>query len=258
MFVIDKFLHVKDEVMQWIIDMNDIHLMLYVLLLTTCLFLILHGQRNKPILKNISIYFGFIPVLVHELGHAVTARLTGGRVNNINMILTHRGQVKNGAQGYAETIPRGRVSAILTTFMGYANPPLMFFLGIYLIEKQMSVLFILVLVLFSLFYLVHTRQIFVPLIMLAILLYSGYMLSLRSSGFISVSFDVIYNVILGLLLGEIIQSILITGQIILRGEVKQWDGKALARLTFIPAFIWFFVWCALDIFLIYKSFVMIF
>lgn len=255
---LDRIIHYKNEVIQFIYHMNDIVLMPFIILTTGLVFLFMHGQRDKPILKNISIILGFIPVLIHELGHALTARLTGGKVIDIHMIMTHREQTKQGAQGYAKTIPRNRLSAILMTFMGYIMPPLIFYLGIILILNKLSVIYLLILALGVLFYLSKTRQIFIPLLMLVIILFTGYDLSIRSTSMVNDVLNIGFNVILGLLLGEMVQSILITGKMCLSRNGSSWDGKTLFKLTFIPSFVWFFIWSGFSVFVIYKCFYLIY
>lgn len=255
---IESMINLKNDIIDWIYQMKDISFMPHLVLGTALFFLMMHGQRDKPILKNISILLGFIPVLTHELGHAMTARFTGGRVDDIHMILTHRNQTKTGAQGYAKTVPRNRLNAILTVFAGYLAPPLMFYLGVVLIAYHYSTIYIAILLFGTLFYLVHTRQIFIPLIIMVFLLSTGYHLSMRQMGIPYNLINIFYNVILGLLLGEMIQSMLIIGRLILRGNRQFWDGKALFNLTLIPSVVWFCIWLFLTCFSIYQSYLLMF
>lgn len=39
-----------------------------------------------------SIYFSFFPVLIHELGHVFAAKIIGGHVDDIRMILSEKQQ----------------------------------------------------------------------------------------------------------------------------------------------------------------------
>lgn len=252
------YLDLKTRIFEWLSRLSDIHLMIWIIILTALLFLVLHGQRDKPILKNISIILGLIPVLIHELGHALAAKMTGGKVRDIHMVLTHRGQTKKGAQGYAETAPRGRLSAIITAFTGYVFPPLMFFLGVYLITHQYSFIYVLILVFLSFFYLAHTRQLYLPLLFIVILLYTGYDLSINRIEITNWMLDSIFNIILGLLLGEMIQSIVITAKTVFSQSHQEWDGSLLQRLTLIPGFIWFFIWMGISLGLLYYSCLMMF
>lgn len=255
--VIQVYLDLKTRMFEWLTRLSDIHLMIWVVVLTALIFLIMHGQRDKIFLKNISIILGLIPVLIHELGHALAAKVTGGKVRDIHMVLTHRGQTKKGAQGYAETAPRGRISAIITAFMGYVFPPLMFFLGVYLITHQYSFVYVLILIFLSFFYLVHTRQLYLPLLFIVILLYTGYDLSINRIEITNRMLDIIFSVILGLLLGEVIQSIVITARTVFSQSHQEWDGSLLQRLTLVPGFVWFLIWTGVSAAFIYYSFFMI-
>lgn len=255
--VMQLYLDFKTRIFEWLDRLSDIQLMIWVVVLTALIFLVMHGQRDKILLKNISIISGLIPVLIHELGHALAAKITGGKVRDIHMVLTHRGQTKKGAQGYAETVPRGRISAIVIAFMGYVFPPLMLFLGVYLITHQYSFVYVLILIFLSFFYLVHTRQLYLPLLFIVILLYTGYDLSITRIEITNGILDIVFNVILGLLLGETIQSIIITAKTVFSQSHQEWDGSLLQRLTLIPGFIWFLIWMILSLGFIYYSFLMI-
>ena len=59
-------------------------------------------------------YFGVFTTLVHELGHAFAAALTGRRVTSIRIHRNHAGS--------AESLGRGGVSAVVSGFFGYPTP----------------------------------------------------------------------------------------------------------------------------------------
>ena len=61
-------------------------------------------------------WFGLLTTLVHELGHASVAVLTGRRVTDIHLRQNHSGSVISS--GY------GRVSAVISGFFGYPAPAL--------------------------------------------------------------------------------------------------------------------------------------
>ena len=86
--VIQSYLDFKTRIFEWLDRLSDIQLIIWVIILTALIFLIMHGQRDKILLKNISIILGLMPVLIHELGHAFAAKLTGGKVRDIHMVLT--------------------------------------------------------------------------------------------------------------------------------------------------------------------------
>jgi hypothetical protein len=59
-------------------------------------------------------YFGVFTTLVHELGHAFAALLTGRRVTAIRIHRNHAGS--------AESLGRGGLGAVISGFFGYPTP----------------------------------------------------------------------------------------------------------------------------------------
>lgn len=235
---------------------SNIYLNFYIILTVAILYLFLHANRHNKVLQQVSILLGFFPVLIHEVGHALSASISGGKVHNIYMVLTPRGQEKTESQGYAVTTPKNRLSGVLIGLMGYMFPPFIYLLGIILLYNQMSIAFLSILLLLTLYYFWHTSQKWIPLLLLLGLIYSVYYVYTNS---IEVTISMylihfIYNLILGLLLGEIIQSIIITTKVNFSRQKMEWDGLMLRRLTFIPATVWWFVWTVASGFTIYMTF----
>lgn len=225
--------------------MSTLTLMPWVIVITAALFIALHGQRHHPVLAQLSIITGFIPVLVHELGHAITASLTRGTVMNIYMSLTPRKQLKTGAQGTAEFVQPFRTKRIPIAFMGYASPPLVLILGVFLATQGFAIVFAGLLLLGLLYYFYHTSQKWIPILLILIIAYSGFdMATADVSPFV---INVGYSIILGLLAGESLQSIVITAQINFSRTKKPWDGVEMRKLTLIPATVWWSIWAAISI-----------
>ena len=88
--------------------MSDIHLHMGWVWGIALLFVVLHYGRYYPVVRQVSIAMSFLPVLIHELGHAVMATLTRGTVNNIHIMMTYFGQSHTGSQGFADTVPRNK------------------------------------------------------------------------------------------------------------------------------------------------------
>lgn len=59
-------------------------------------------------------YFGLFTTLVHELGHAFTALLSGRRVTAIHLHLNHAGS--------AHSVGRGTLGTVISGFFGYPAP----------------------------------------------------------------------------------------------------------------------------------------
>lgn len=225
----------------------------WIILLTAVIYIFLHGRRHNKIIAYLSIITGFIPILIHEIGHAVMATVTRGSVGNIYMVLTPDRQMREGRQGFAETGSRNWLSSVLITFAGYSFPPLFFIAGVFLAVHGYSIIFIGILILMFLYYLWHTSQKWLPILIIILLIIGSFSIITSSSGFTADSINTFYSIILGLLLGEMIQSIIITAKINFKGGIE-WDGTAMRQLTYIPATIWWFVWAVISIWSMYQSF----
>lgn len=233
---------------------SNIQIQVYTVVITAVLFMILHRLRHVPIIKTISIYTSFFPVLVHELGHAFAAQITGGHVADIQMIMTARKQNATGKQGYAETLAKHKISFIFIAFSGYIAAPLMFYLGFYLVDQQLSFLYVGLCLIFVIFYLTHTKQKWIPLILLIGLIFIGYAIFVETNPIILNSINSAYSMFLGLLLGEIVQSIIITTKITFSRKKQDWDGTNLEQLTHIPQHFWWFVWTIINLLMIVHVF----
>lgn len=238
----------------WSISLITINL--WLIPITTVVYLFLHGQRHNKMFAQLSIIAGFIPVLIHEIGHAMLATITRGHVSNIYMVLTPKRQMREGMQGYAETASHNRLSRILITFAGYTFPPLMFITGVFLAVNGYSIIFVIILIIFFLYYLWHTSQKWLPLLILILLLYAAANMVVSFSEWGVNAVNIAYNIVLGLLLGEMIQSIVLTARINFKNEVE-WDGTTMRQLTYLPATLWWFIWSAISIWSIYQGWNMV-
>lgn len=251
----NTFSEIKHYVELLITNFSNVHLNLYILFTITILFLAFHALRNKPILSTISIGFSFFPVLIHELGHAFTAQIVGGRVDDIRMVLSQKKQQESGKQGYAVTRANHKLKFVVITFFGYVAPPLMLFSGVYFAYNDMTFIFLLLCLLFLVFYFIMTSQKWIPLILLLIVGYACYNIIIQQYSLVTASTSFIYNVLLGLLLGETIQSIIITTKTTFSKQSSEWDGSAMRSLTFLPVTFWWFVWTFISAVSMYKVFI---
>lgn len=234
---------------------SNIQINIWIVISVAIIYMALYFVRNRPVIANIKILFGFIPTLIHEMGHAIGARITGGRVENIHIILTKRGMNKTGSLGYAQTSPSGFFSGIIMSVLGYIFPPLLFLLGFYFVSIDKSFIYIGILILMALYYLKKTSQKWIPILILLLLFYSGYDLKMNDMSMISGLMFTGYSVILGLLLGEIIQSLLITTQFTFDSGDDSSDGYQLSeRTVIVPKFVWYVLWTLFSLYAIIKSF----
>lgn len=232
---------------------NNIDINYLVVFSVFFLFILLHYLRNMKVLKQLSIFVSFFPVLVHELGHAFAAQLTGGYIHDIRMVLTPKKQQALGSQGYALTSNKGRLSKIITIFCGYLSAPLMLILSVYFITNNKSYIFILLSIFFMIFYFAHTKQKWLPLLLLIICLYFGYNNLISTYEIILDSMDIVYSVLIGLLLGESVQSIITTAKVTFVDHDKDWDGALLKQYTLIPASVWWLVWTSISLYSVYFT-----
>jgi hypothetical protein len=237
---------------QFFWSISLINISLWVILITAGVYLFLHGNRHHHIFAQLSIIAGFIPILIHELGHAVTASVTKGRVTNIYMVLTPGRQRDEGRQGYTETASRNPFSSMLVTFAGYAFPSLMFVGGVFLAVHGYSIIFMGLFTLLFVYYLVHTSQKWLPFLIIILLTFVIINMAGSFSEWIDFAVSTGYNIVLGLLLGEIIQSILLTARVTFKRGIE-WDGTAMKRLTHVPVSLWWLIWSAISIWSIYQS-----
>lgn len=226
---------------QFTAQMSDIHLHMGWVWSIALLFVVLHYGRRFPVVRQISIIVSFLPVLIHELGHALMATMTRSPVRNIHIVLTHLGQSHTGSQGFADTVPRNKLSGVLIFLAGYLTPPLFFGLGFYFIHRHQAYIYILILLLLGIYYLIHSDQKWIPIIIIIVMVMSGYQFYV-SSDIIHYLHDEGYSIFLGLLLGEMIQSIIITTQLTFSRYTSEWDGSMLKDETFIPTVVWWLLW----------------
>lgn len=248
------FAQFKAFITTFINSFSNISINTNIIISIAILFLILHNLRHLPIVKNISVYVSFFPVLVHEMGHAFVANILGGYVKDIHMVMSPKKQQITGQQGYAITGSKSKFSSILVAFSGYIAAPLLFLTGCYLIQKDLSFIFVLINIYITLFYFLNTRQKWIPLLLIIILLFTGYNIFWDSSPLTFILINAVYNVLLGLLLGETIQSLVITTKVNFKGNDSNWDGAVLKRLTHIPTTLWWLIWASFSVFSIYETF----
>src|SRR5699024_6345146 len=117
---------------------SDIQIHMWLVVTIAVIFIALHYLRRFPIIRNVSIAFSFIPVLIHELGHAITATLTRSTVSNIHITLTNYGLNKTSLSRHTPTAARWWLSSIHVTFLRYITPSLMFSIGFYSVAHDKS------------------------------------------------------------------------------------------------------------------------
>ncbi|SDH46994.1 M50 family metallopeptidase [Alteribacillus bidgolensis] len=174
-------------------------------------------------------YFSLFNTLVHESGHAVTALLTGGEVKSISLF--------SSTEGVAAT-HHHRPGLILTSLSGYPFASILSVLFIYMVEKEWYLgagISLLVLLGYNLIFWV--RNLFGIFWILSILT-GTYLLWYQSY------VDALEYLIIGISLVLWIQAFFSCWHIFLislKTPKHAGDASVLARLTFIPAQLWGFL-----------------
>ena len=251
--VINAYHHIIDVIRHFLNQMSDVQIHIGWVIGVSFLFIGLYYLRQYPGFKTLNIIAHFLPTLIHELGHAMMATLTRSRVVNIHIIMTGWGQKHTGSQGFAQTVPRNTLSHILILLAGYLSPPLFLWLGFYFISHHQAYIYIAILILLGIYYLIHSDQKWIPLLIIMVMIASGTQFYVNNH-WLHLLHDYGVSIFLGLLLGEIIQSIIVTTQLTFRGYGQEWDGSALKSITWIPLFIWWGLWVSVSLYTVITLF----
>ena len=234
-----------------LLENNDIQLNLSLLIFTVILAIIVYYLRFLPIISTINRLFGFIPTLMHELGHAIVCSLTFGKVKDIHIMLTQYGENKNSSSGYTEMNLRFWISKVLTAFADYIFPSFMILIGIYSLTHDYILAYCFFLILLFIYYFIKTKQkllTFTILLIIGIIIYN--ILGTYEEQILYISM-IIVNVYFGLMIAAMLTSIVTRTILTFKEKNNSWDGAQLKNLTFIPQFVWYTLWLIIDIIIIY-------
>ncbi len=182
----------------------------------------------------INIPFNWLETVFHELSHALITVLTGGQVISFKLELNGAGLVQS----------RGGVSTLIA-FSGYFGAACWGFILYqagysYRIVKSLIMFLVAGLILVTIFWIRDFLTLFIMLIIIGglwLMLRNHQTKWLRNIGQFTGVF-VLFNAIKSPLY-------LLDGQ-------QRGDGSLLARLTFIPEFVWIVIWLGWGLFLLLK------
>ncbi|OEK58953.1 M50 family metallopeptidase [Staphylococcus equorum] len=235
---------------------TSVTLHLYWIVFIAILYIVIHAYRNNRVFKALDIYLNYIPVLTHEFGHIIFNKISGGRANDLVIVVSPSERTETSQQGFAVTQSRNRIGEAVTTFGGYVMPPIMMYLGFLAIEYQYSSLFILAYLIIFVYFLMLTSRKLLPLLIVVILVGSLYFLFQGENQFMMNDIvNIAHNFILGVLLGEVLQSSWTIIKLTFSKDKVEWDGSALRKLTFLPMTIYSLIWIGINLFTIYQLFV---
>ena len=184
---------------------TTIQLNIYLILVIGLLYVIIHYYRNKGVNAFLDIYLNYIPVLTHEFGHVLFNKLAGGKAKDLVIVTSPRKKVTS-QQGYAITQSKGYLGQFITTIGGYLMPPLMFnWIGIYSLSISKYIYYY-IFIYFYILFLYYFRKLspLIVIILISSLLYLVF--KQDHQWFIYDIVTLSYHFILGVLLGEILQS----------------------------------------------------
>ncbi|MBF0812989.1 M50 family metallopeptidase [Staphylococcus saprophyticus] len=232
-----------------------IQLNLYWVVLIALIYVLIHSYRNKPINQILDIYLNYIPVLTHEFGHILFNKISGGKAKDLVIVSSPSERIETSQQGFAITQSKSRLGQSITTFGGYVMPPLMLFIGFWALDSQYPSLFITAYLIIFIYFLILTSRKLLPII-IVILLFTLLYFLFQSDNQLMMFYIVAitYHFILGVLLGEVIQSSWTIFKLTFSYQSVTWDGSTLKSLTYIPTFIFSIIWIAINLFTIYQLF----
>ncbi|WP_336832330.1 M50 family metallopeptidase [Staphylococcus pseudoxylosus] len=230
-----------------------IQLNLYWVVFIALIYVLIHSYRNKPINQILDIYLNYIPVLTHEFGHILFNKISGGKAKDLVIVSSPAERIETSQQGFAITQSKSRLGQAVTTFGGYVMPPLMLFIGFWALDSQYPSLFITAYLIIFIYFLILTSRKLLPII-IVILLFALLYFLFQSDNQLMMFYIVAitYHFILGVLLGEVIQSSWTIFKLTFSNQSVTWDGSTLKSLTYIPTFVFSTIWIATNLFTIYQ------
>lgn len=232
---------------------STIQLNLIWVLIIALIYIIIHTYRYKSVNQILDIYLNYIPVLTHEFGHILFNKISGGKAKDLVIVAKPSERIETSQQGFAITQSKSTLGQAITTFGGYIMPPLMLLLGFLALENQYPSLFITAYLIIFIYFLALTSRKLVPILIVLLLIALLYFLFQSDNQqmmlyIVSIS----YHFILGVLLGEVLQSSWTIFKLTFSRQNVSWDGTTLKELTHMPTTLFSLIWIAINLFTIYH------
>lgn len=234
---------------------EPINLSLTTITIIALTYVFVHHRRQQPILSLIDIILGYFPILIHEMGHVIANKLSGGKPKDLVVVWRRKERMETGRQGYAVTGSKSRLNQFITTLFGYIMPPIMLILGVWLKHHTFGPIFLIILLIMFLFYVILTSKKFIPSIILVIIAVALYeVLSAPNIHDFGQIITYIYHISLGTLLGEVAQSSITIFLLTFSRSRQEWDGSQLKQLTKIPTIFFSVIWIAINVYAVMYTF----
>lgn len=231
---------------------STIQLNIFWVIIITLLYIVIHNYRQKYFNRFLDIYLNYIPVLTHEFGHILFNKLSNGKAKDLVIVASPSERAATSQQGYAITQSKSRTGQAITTFGGYIMPPLMLFIGVAAIKSTYPSLFIAAyLVIFIYFVILTSRKLLPTLIIIGLIILLYTLFHNENPLMMTYVVTFTYHFIIGVLLGEVLQSSWTIGRLTFSSHSVTWDGSTLKALTHIPTAIFSLIWICINLFVVY-------
>ena len=232
-----------------------ITLKFYIIVLIGILYILIHHYRYHPVLAYLDILLNYIPVLTHEFGHILFNKISGGRAKDLVIVTRPYERQMTSQQGYAITQSTSKLGHGITTLGGYILPPIMLLVGAASAHSEHPIIFLICYIAIFIYFLILTSRKWSPIIIL-ILLVTLFIFILQQAQytFTHTIMSYSYHFILGVLLGEVIQSSWTIVKLTFQRPKTQWDGQALADMTHVPSIAFSLIWISINGYSLYLLF----
>lgn len=231
---------------------TTINLNIYLICIIAIIYIMIHQNRHRQFNQYLDVYLNYIPVLTHEFGHVLFNKISGGRAKDLVIVTRPSERLQTMQQGYAITQSKGLIGQFITTLGGYIMPPLMLLIGLSAAYYGHPSLFLSAYIIIFIYFLILTSRKLSPIIVLILFIALLYFLVQHDNQLLFyylVTF--IYHLILGVLLGEVLQSSCTIFKLTFQRPIPSWDGRTLTELTRIPTSLFSTLWIAINILSIY-------
>lgn len=228
---------------------GQVEVYIWVILITTVLTVYAVDSWKKPMKGNLGVWLGLYSTLVHEFGHIVACKLTLGRVADVMLSYTYKGVEDSGTKGNVYTASRNRLARAITAYFGYVFPPLFILVGLWLNYHNLLNIYLVLNLIMVVYYIDKTSQ---RTAVVTSLIIGGILIYFREILNIDLIIVVMFNVSIGMLFGEVINSIRNIFNLYYH-EAEGWDGCLVRDSVLIPIRATSSSWIVIIVVLSYNS-----
>ncbi|MFI9032901.1 M50 family metallopeptidase [Staphylococcus pasteuri] len=231
---------------------THIQLNIFIIFFISIIYIVVHQNRYKHYYRYFAIVLNYIPVLTHEFGHVLFNKLSGGRAKDLVIVTLPSERETTLQQGYAITQSKGYLGQWITTLGGYIMPPLMLWLGVLTAYYNHPSFFIMFYLAIFIYFLILTSRKLSPILIIIVMSLLLYILFQYDDLMITHQIVVYsYHFILGVLLGEVLQSSWTIFKLTFQKPKPSWDGSTLTQISKIPTVFYSLVWIFINLYAVY-------